>query len=106
MDEEKLVEHSAQAGEHLRRGLERLEQERPEHVSNARGRGLMCAIDLPDGATRDAVAQKMYQLGAVILGCGPRSLRFRPPLDVTLAELDEGLGLMRRAIDEATLKSA
>ena len=57
-------------------------------------------------ATRDAVAQEMYALGAVILGCGVRSLRLRPPLDVTTAELDEGLELMRRAVDRAALKSA
>jgi len=106
MAEEKLVEHSARAGEHLRRGLERLQAERPELVSNARGLGLMCAIDLPDGATRDAVAQKMYELGAIILGCGTSSLRFRTPLDVTTAELDEGLELMRRALDQVARKSA
>jgi len=106
MAEEKLVEHSARAGEHLRRGLERLQSERPELVSNARGLGLMCAIDLPDGATRDAVAQTMYELGAIILGCGTRGLRFRTPLDVTTAELDEALALMRRALDRVVRKSA
>ncbi len=106
MAEEKLVEHAATAGDHLRQGLEQLQAERPELVSNARGLGLMCAIDFPDGATRDAAAQKMYELGAVILGCGVRSLRFRPPLDITTAELDEGLALVRRALDQATLKSA
>jgi L-lysine 6-transaminase len=106
MAEEQLVEHSARAGEHLRRGLERLQGERPEMVSNARGLGLMCAIDLPDGATRDAVAQTMYELGAVILGCGTRGLRFRTPLDVTTAELDEALALMRRALDQVGRKSA
>jgi len=106
MAEERLVEHAATAGDHLRRGLETLQAERPDLVSNARGLGLMCAVDLPDGPTRDAVAQEMYQLGAVILGCGPRSLRFRPPLDVTIAELDEGLDLMRRALARAALESA
>lgn len=75
-------------------------------VSNARGLGLMCAIDLPDAATRDAVAQEIYDLGAIILGCGVRGLRFRPPLDVTIAELDEGLALVRRAIHQVGLKSA
>jgi len=106
MAEEKLVEHAAVAGAHLQRGLERLQAERPELVGNARGLGLMCAIDLPDGATRDAVAQAMYELGAVILGCGSRGLRFRTPLDVTTAELDEGLALMRRALDRVARKSA
>lgn len=106
MVEEKLVEHAATAGEHLRRGLERLQAERPEMLSNARGLGLMCAVDLPDGATRDLVARNMYELGAIILGCGPRGLRFRTPLDVTLAELDEALELLRRAVDQAARKSA
>jgi L-lysine 6-transaminase len=106
MAEEKLIDHAAKAGKHVLRGLERLQADRPDMVSNARGLGLMCAIDLPDGHTRDAVAQGMYELGAVILGCGPRSLRLRPPLDVTTAELDEGIELMRRAVDRAALKSA
>jgi L-lysine 6-transaminase len=106
MEEENLVAHADKAGKHLRRGLERLQAERPDVVSNARGLGLMCAIDLPDGATRDAVAQRMYELGAIILACGTRGLRFRTPLDVTIAELDEALDLVRRAVDQATLKSA
>jgi L-lysine 6-transaminase len=106
MAEEKLVEHAAKAGDHLRQGLERLQAERPELVSNARGRGLMCAIDLPDGATRDAMAQAMYESGAIILGCGTRSLRFRTPLDVTIAELDEALTLVRRALGQVARKSA
>jgi L-lysine 6-transaminase len=106
MDEEGLVAHAETAGRHLLRGLERLQDERPETVSNARGLGLMCAIDLPDGATRDAVAQHMYELGAIILGCGTRGLRFRTPLDVTIAELDEALDLVRRAVDRAGRKSA
>lgn len=106
MAEERLVEHAAKAGEHLRLGLERLQAERPDLVSNARGRGLMCAIDLPDGATRDAVAQAMYELGAIILGCGTRGLRFRTPLDVKVAELDEALELVRRALAQVARKSA
>ena len=57
----------------------------------------MCAIDLPDGATRDKVADKAYELGMVILGCGPLSLRFRPPLDVPAAEIDEALGILAKA---------
>jgi L-lysine 6-transaminase len=106
MAEEKLIEHAASAGEHLRRGLERLQAERPDWVSNVRGLGLMCAIDLPDAATRDALAQKLYELGAVILGCGVKGLRFRPPLDITTAELDEGLELIRRALDHVSRKTA
>jgi L-lysine 6-transaminase len=106
MDEEKLVENAATVGAHLKRGLEKLQGERPEVLSNARGVGLMCAIDFPDGAVRDAVAERAYELGMIILSCGTRSLRFRPPLDVTAAEVDEALGLLARATDKAAVKTA
>jgi len=106
MEEERLVEHASRAGAHLVAGLERLQAERPDALSNARGRGLMCAIDFPDPAGRDAVIERLYELGMIILPCGPRSLRFRPPLDVTLAELDEGLELVSRAVAKVFLKSA
>jgi L-lysine 6-transaminase len=106
LHEEELLENSTTVGTRLLAGLETLQRERPELVSNARGKGLMCAIDLPDGETRDRVADAMYQNGAIILGCGVRSLRFRPPLDVTAAEIDEGLDLVRRSLQQVSQKSA
>jgi len=106
MAEEQLVENAAAVGEHLLGGLERLEKERPEVLSNARGRGLMCAIDFPSGATRDAVADRAFELGTIILPCGTHSLRFRPPLDVTAAEVDQALDMLRRAVDLTAAKSA
>jgi L-lysine 6-transaminase len=106
MAEENLVEHSARAGEHLRRQLERLQGERPDALSNARGLGLMCAVDLPDKPTRDAIVETIYELGAIILPCGEHGIRFRTPLDVTIPELDEGVELLRRALDRAVRKTA
>ena len=52
IEEEKLVENAARVGAHLLEGLEALQAERPDVLSNARGRGLMCAIDFPDGERR------------------------------------------------------
>jgi L-lysine 6-transaminase len=106
MAEEKLVENAATVGDYLKRGLEKLQAERPELLSNARGRGLMCAIDFPDTAVRDAAADRAFDLGMIILSCGTRSLRFRPPLDVTTAEVDEALEVLARAGNLAASKSA
>jgi L-lysine 6-transaminase len=105
IEEEQLVENAATVGAHLLRGLESLQQARPDVLSNARGKGLMCAIDLPDGATRDRVGDAVYDLGMMLLSCGTRSVRFRPPLDITVAEIDEALGLFRRGVEQVT-KSA
>ena len=57
----------------------------------------MCAFDVADGATRDRIVGRAYDLGLLILGCGPASIRFRPALDVTTAELDDALDIIARA---------
>ena len=106
MTEEKLVENAATMGAHLKRGLEKLQGSHPGMLSNARGRGLMCAIDFPDGAVRDAVAERTFELGMIILSCGTQSLRFRPPLDVVASEIDEALDVLRRAVELSAAKTA
>ena len=103
IDEDGLVARAATTGAHLLKGLEALAAERPDVLLNPRGKGLMCAIEFADAATRDAVSHKAYELGMIILSCGTSSLRFRPPLDVTTEELDEALVLLRRALDATKL---
>jgi 4-aminobutyrate aminotransferase-like enzyme len=61
----------------------------------------MCAIDFRDPATRDAVTRRAYEFGMIILPCGVQGVRFRPPLDVTTEEIDEALGILRRALEAA-----
>jgi L-lysine 6-transaminase len=106
IEEEKLVQNAATVGAHLLTKLHALQAAMPDVLSNARGRGLMCAIDFPDTDTRNRVADKAYDLGLVILGCGHRSLRFRPPLDITAAEIDEALEILTRAMAQSQAKSA
>jgi L-lysine 6-transaminase len=97
IEAEALVENAARVGPHLVRCLEQLQATHPTLFSGARGRGLMCAIDLPDAATRDAVQERAYEVGLIILPCGERSLRFRPSLDVTEAEVEEACALLEVA---------
>jgi L-lysine 6-transaminase len=58
----------------------------------------MCAFDLPDAATRSRVLAKARENGLLIVGCGERSIRFRPPLNLARAEVDEGIALLDRAL--------
>ena len=106
IEDEKLVQNAATVGAHLLAKLHAMQAAMPDVLSNARGRGLMCAIDFPDTDTRNRVADKAYDLGLMILGCGHRSLRFRPPLDITHAEIDEALELLARAMAQSQVKSA
>jgi L-lysine 6-transaminase len=66
----------------------------------------MCALDLPTPEMRDRLRNRMFEGGAIILGCGTVGLRFRPPLDITAAEIDEGLDLVKKALRTTTTKAA
>jgi len=102
MAEERLLENATVRGAELLAALEAMAKEFPEQVSNARGKGLMCAFDLKDGALRDAVIQKAYEEGVIAIGCGPNSIRFRPSLTISKAQLAEGLDKLRVSIKKAT----
>ena len=101
MAEENLVANAAARGAELLAGLESLAKEFPEHVMNARGKGLMCAFDLRDSGLRDQVISKAYGEGVVVLGCGPQSIRFRPALVINKAEIADGLEKFRTSIKKA-----
>jgi L-lysine 6-transaminase len=86
-----LFDHSAKAGAFLLTELQGLADRHAAIVSNARGRGLMCAIDLPDGALRDDVLTRMREMQVLVLPCGERTVRFRPALNITTDELKVGV---------------
>ncbi|ROI14102.1 L-lysine 6-transaminase [Epilithonimonas hominis] len=87
IENENLVENSRVVGEFLLNGLKQLAQKYPDHISAARGKGLMCAFDLKDGASRDWLRKALYDEGVIVLTCGDQSLRFRPHLNVTKEEI-------------------
>ena len=97
IEEEQLVQNSATVGAYLLEKLEEMTQ-RSSIVSNARGRGLMCAFDLPNTETRNAFLKKAFDEGLIMLGCGTRSVRFRPPLTITRDEVDAGLELVNATL--------
>jgi L-lysine 6-transaminase len=98
IDEEHLVENARQLGERLLAGLVDVQRELGGLVSNARGRGLMIAFDLPDPASRDRAHAAIVDGGLLVLKCGSRSVRFRPPLNLTAAEADAGLDIVRASL--------
>ncbi len=61
----------------------------------------MIAFDLPTPEARDRVRSLAWEQGLMLLACGPRSIRFRPPLNLSAAEADTGLGLLRAALKQA-----
>jgi L-lysine 6-transaminase len=97
IEEDGLVENARNVGAHLLAGLRGLEAEFSPLVSNSRGRGLMIAFDT-DAGVRKALLAKCFDFGMLVLPCGQRSVRFRPPLTLTRPEADAGLDILRRVL--------
>ena len=91
IEKENLLENVQKQGAFLLEGLQKLQEEYPHLISNARGRGLMCAFDLSDTKMRNDFQEKLYEENIIILICGDQSLRFRPHLNVTQEDLQIAL---------------
>jgi L-lysine 6-transaminase len=100
IEEENLVENARVVGAHLVARLIELSEEMPEIISNARGLGLFAAFDVATPELRTKIRTKCLEKGLIILPSGERSIRFRPPLNVTEQEIDEGMEIIHDAIVE------
>jgi len=96
--EENLVENARVVGAYLLEGVRGLAANHPELVGNVRGRGLMVAFDLPSTEVRDRLRKEIFNRGMIVAPCGPRSIRFRPPLNLKKEEVDEGMGIIDEAL--------
>ena len=95
---EDLVNQAATNGDYLLAKLHDIQTDFDGVVHNVRGRGLFAAFDLLDGSTRDTLADLIIAEGAMILGSGKKSIRFRPHLNITREEIDLADEIIRRAI--------
>lgn len=100
IDEERLLDNARVVGERLLAGLRTLERETGGQLSAARGLGLMIAFDLETPALRDRAQERMLANGLLLLGCGTRSIRFRPALNLAPADADAALDLVRKSLKE------
>ena len=96
IEEEKLVENCATMGNYFVEQLQKLSNSKP--ITNVRGKGLLIAFDLASSEKRDQVLQTMHDNSAIALGCGDRSVRIRPHMDVTQQEADHAIEIIGKSI--------
>ncbi len=96
--EDNLIENAKVQGKYLYDNLIALQKEFKGLVSNTRGLGLMCSFDLPNPSIRSEFSKLCYKEKLIILGCGEKSIRFRPPLTITEEGLDEGLKIIKKVL--------
>ncbi|MEV6273690.1 L-lysine 6-transaminase [Nocardia sp. NPDC051832] len=98
LEQDRLIERSRELGAHLLARLEELAAAHPR-VTEPRGRGLMCAITLASAELRDEMLTVLREREhLLILGTGERGVRFRPPLTVSVAELDAAVDALDRVL--------
>ncbi len=98
--DENLVDHAAKTGEKALFLLQKVANDYPKMVSNVRGRGLMCAFDLPTPSLRNRLVDALYENGVCMLPSGTHSIRFRPPLNISESEVAEGVDVISKCTGE------
>src|SRR4051794_39536083 len=108
--DEELIANAVSRGAELRVGLDRIAAEEPR-IGEVRGRGLMIGVEFvtdretraPDGAASKAVVNRAADLGLLVLTCGlsGQVVRWIPPINVTSAEVAEGVELFAEAVRTA-----
>lgn len=100
IEEENLVDNSRRQGKLLLSELEKLALDFPHMVTGARGRGLMCAFDLPEEQTRNRLLSELFNHRVLLLGAGERTVRFRPHLIVNSNEIKQVVGIIRNILSK------
>src|SRR3984957_3318851 len=93
-----LFARAAANGRYLLSRLDGLAGGLPGQVLGVRGRGLMCAFSLPTRARRDELIRELWRQRVIMLACGTDSVRFRPALTVSRAEIDAGVAAVADAL--------
>jgi 4-aminobutyrate aminotransferase len=110
--EQQYAANAARVGEYLLGRLRSL-QPRFECIADVRGKGLMIAVELvgdrerrtPSKPLCQAVLNRAFQNGLLLLSCGESTLRLIPPLLIDNAHADEAIALLERSLSEAVRAS-
>jgi len=100
IEKEKLLSNATQRGLELQHGLAKLRERFPALVRNVRGRGLMCALDMPTTEQRTALVKLAFAERLLLLPCGVQTVRFRPFLNVQSEHVQEMLLRLSRALEK------
>ncbi|MGM0577196.1 MAG: aspartate aminotransferase family protein [Myxococcota bacterium] len=100
IEQEQLLDHVYEAGEHLGRGLQGLVEKYPDKCVETRGFGLLRGLELKvdDAELPGRVVAKAREEGLLINAVAGRVLRFAPPLVVQRGHLDAALEILDGAL--------
>ncbi|MFL6549036.1 MAG: acetyl ornithine aminotransferase family protein [Povalibacter sp.] len=106
--EAEYMSNAAEIGTYFINHLREL-QKRFSCIGHVRGKGLMLGMELvedrsskvPAAKLTDAVIQRAFHNGLLLLSCGQSTIRFMPPLMITKLHVDEALNILSASLEEA-----
>ena len=89
----------------MKSGLEKL-KDKHDCIGDVRGMGMMLGVEFvtdrsskkPDPELRDRVEMASFERGLILLGAGPNSIRWSPPLILNRENVDVALEIFDDAI--------
>lgn len=111
IEEEGMLAKAKETGEYIMDALAEMESRHPS-IGQVRGRGLMIGIEFVKDRQskeraidlRNAIIQRGFEDGLLMIPCGTNSIRMTPPLNIPHHLVEEGLHLFEKALTEAERK--
>src|SRR5690606_21374692 len=97
IEQENLLANAAEKGIYLKNKLRELMNDKPQ-LSNLRGEGLLVALDFDSENSRNAFIKRAYANKLIMLGCGEKSIRFRPHLNVSKQDIDKTMAIIENSL--------
>lgn len=96
--DEKFLQEVNRKGELLTSRLKQLQKKFPEHITDVRGKGLIIGAEFTE-APKELI-QKARENGLLIITAGKSTVRFVPPLTITDDEIEQGLSIFEKAVED------
>lgn len=99
-EDDTLMHQTRERGEQVHARLQALAEQYPDAGFEARGKGMMQALDVVDGNRAKAIARQCFDTGLLVgpCGVGGRVVKLIPPLTIPDDDLEQGLQRLEAAI--------
>lgn len=105
LQEEKLVERSAEVGRYFLSGLKALQEHFPRLIRDVRGRGLLIGVEIVDAQVGESLAKRMFDRNVLVAYTlnKPEVIRIEPPLIIGKELIDRALATFEEALHEESI---
>ncbi|SIP89362.1 diaminobutyrate--2-oxoglutarate transaminase [Marinobacterium stanieri] len=100
-DDDSLMQQTRERGEMINARLQSIAEKYKAQGVEVRGKGMIQALDIMDGAKAKEIAKTCFETGLLVgpCGVGGRVIKLIPPLTTPDEDLEQGLSILEQAVD-------